>query len=95
MTWGMTGSCKDFNSPISKNIVITIDKIFFNSINGRDDLYIEFNQWEMEADKLIKKIVYKEVPARVEYELTDLGVSLSPALLMLSVQGEKNHKKLI
>lgn len=50
---------------------------------------------EMEADKLIKKTIYKEMPPRVEYELTSLGKSLSPALLMLSVWGTKNYKKIL
>jgi DNA-binding HxlR family transcriptional regulator len=49
---------------------------------------------EMEADKLIKKTIYKEMPPKVEYELTALGISLSPALLMLSVWGTKNYKKI-
>lgn len=50
---------------------------------------------EMEKNKLIKKIIYKEMPPKVEYELTDLGVSLSPALLMMSVWGAKNYKKIL
>lgn len=48
---------------------------------------------EMETDKLIKKTIYNEMPIRVDYELTKLGESLSPALIMLSVWGTKNHKK--
>lgn len=48
---------------------------------------------EMEEDKLIEKTIYKEVPPRVEYQLTKLGESLSPALLMLSAWGVENHKK--
>lgn len=35
---------------------------------------------EMEADGLITKTVYAEVPPRVEYELTERGHSLFPIL---------------
>ena len=35
---------------------------------------------EMEADGLLSRKVYAEVPLRVEYTLTDLGLSLKPVL---------------
>ena len=34
----------------------------------------------MEKDNLIKRKVYAEVPPRVEYSLTEIGISLSPIL---------------
>ena len=46
---------------------------------------------EMEKDGLIKRIVYAEVPPRVEYELTEKGHSLRPVLRGLSEWGEKNR----
>lgn len=36
---------------------------------------------ELEADGIVKRTVYPEVPPKVEYSLTDLGRSLEPLLL--------------
>ena len=46
----------------------------------------------LEQDGLIKRTVYAEVPPRVEYELTDLAVELTPILEQLSAWGNK-HKR--
>lgn len=43
---------------------------------------------EMEADGLVHRKVYAEVPPKVEYSLTDTGVSLNEALLPLGVWGQ-------
>lgn len=44
---------------------------------------------ELEADGVIKRIVYPEVPPKVEYELTDLGRSLEPVLLTMRNWGDQ------
>lgn len=43
---------------------------------------------DMEADGLVTRTVYPEVPPRVEYSLTDLGMSLQPVLNSLQNWGE-------
>jgi DNA-binding HxlR family transcriptional regulator len=44
---------------------------------------------ELEADGIIKRTVFPEVPPRVEYEVTDLGRSLEPVLLSMRDWGAR------
>ena len=44
---------------------------------------------ELESDQLVNRIVYPEVPPRVEYELTELGFTLRPMLQSISDWGEQ------
>jgi DNA-binding HxlR family transcriptional regulator len=43
---------------------------------------------ELEADGVIRRIVYPEVPPKVEYELTPFGRTLEPVLNSLLAWGE-------
>lgn len=44
---------------------------------------------ELEADGIVERTVFPEVPPRVEYELTDLGQSLAPLLSSMRDWGER------
>jgi DNA-binding HxlR family transcriptional regulator len=43
---------------------------------------------ELEADGIIRRIIYPEVPPKVEYELTEFGRTLEPVLTSLREWGE-------
>lgn len=45
---------------------------------------------ELEADDLVKRTDYREVPPRVDYSLTPLGRSLAVALVPLCTWGTEN-----
>lgn len=45
---------------------------------------------ELEADGLVKRTDHQEVPPRVDYSLTPLGVSLAQALVPLCTWGTEN-----
>ena len=47
---------------------------------------------ELEADGIIKRTVFPEVPPKVEYELTELGQSLKPVLVNMRDWGERLQK---
>ncbi|MEO9593220.1 winged helix-turn-helix transcriptional regulator [Rhodopirellula bahusiensis] len=50
---------------------------------------------ELEDSGLVNRIVYAEVPPRVEYELTEEGESLTPVLLTLKKWGETHALPLL
>ncbi|GAA3934268.1 transcriptional regulator [Chitinophaga oryziterrae] len=50
---------------------------------------------ELEADGLISRKQYKELPPRVEYALTDFGKSLCPLLIDIAAWQRKNIDNLI
>ncbi|EFY03744.1 hypothetical protein SDD27957_10815 [Streptococcus dysgalactiae subsp. dysgalactiae ATCC 27957] len=47
----------------------------------------------MEADGLVHREVYAEVPPRVEYSLTETGLSLSPVIEVMSDWGQSYQEK--
>ena len=50
------------------------------------------NLREMRADALVSRKAYAEVPPRVEYSLTELGMSLKPVLAALKKWGAAYKK---
>jgi DNA-binding HxlR family transcriptional regulator len=50
---------------------------------------------ELERDGLIHREVYREVPPKVEYSLTDMGRSLEPLLRFMSEWGHANRAVLV
>lgn len=44
---------------------------------------------DLETSGIVRRCIYAEVPARVEYRLTDIGESMEQALEMLQAWGDK------
>ncbi len=49
----------------------------------------------LEADGLVDRRVYPEVPPKVEYSLTETGSSLIPFIVQLTEWAQKNMKSII
>lgn len=49
----------------------------------------------LEADGLVERKVYAEVPPKVEYSLTETGLSLVPIILELTAWAQQNMKSII
>ncbi|EOH76775.1 MULTISPECIES: winged helix-turn-helix transcriptional regulator [Enterococcus] len=46
---------------------------------------------ELQADGLIKKVIYPQIPPKVEYSLTERGKSLMGVLDQMCIWGENNR----
>lgn len=62
------------------------------SITGISERVLVLQLRELENDGLIKRIIYPEVPPRVEYELTSLGQSMEDLLQHMSDWGVMHRK---
>ena len=60
------------------------------SITGITNTMLSSSLREMEADGLVSRTQYNEMPLRVEYRLTDKAATLIPILLELKRWGEVN-----
>nr|QKW93842.1 helix-turn-helix transcriptional regulator [Vitiosangium cumulatum] len=49
---------------------------------------------EMEADGIVHREVFHEVPPRVEYSVTEFGASLNAAVTPLAEWGKKHAKRI-
>ncbi len=64
------------------------------AIGGISQKVLTSHLRDMEANGLIHREVYAEVPPRVEYSLTDLGRSLAPVLESMADWGA-NYKRFL
>jgi DNA-binding HxlR family transcriptional regulator len=48
---------------------------------------------ELEEDSIIERIIYAEIPPRVEYKVTKYGLSLMPVIMVMQEWGIKDLKK--
>ncbi len=48
---------------------------------------------ELEEDKIIDRIIYAEIPPRVEYKITEYGLSLMPVIAVMQDWGLKDLAK--
>lgn len=58
-------------------------------LEGISQKVLTENLRAMEADGIVSRTVYAEVPPRVEYALSDLGESMRPILAAMEAWGEK------
>lgn len=56
------------------------------------DKTLSQNLKELERDGLIRRIVYPQIPPKVEYSLSQKGLSLMAVLDQLCVWGEQNQE---
>lgn len=49
----------------------------------------------LEADELVSRKVYPEVPPKVEYSLTETGLSLVPFIVQLTEWAQKHMKSIV
>ncbi len=63
------------------------------SVTGITQKVLTNNLRQMEASGLVKRKVYPEVPPRVEYSLTETGLSLKPILDSMVTWGNAYREK--
>ncbi len=68
--------------------MLRYEKLRFNELKrniiGITNTMLACSLKELEAAKLITRIQYNEMPLRVEYSLTEVGISILPVLFELS-----------
>ncbi|MGF7037744.1 winged helix-turn-helix transcriptional regulator [Mucilaginibacter lappiensis] len=68
------------------------------SIEGISERMLVAQLRELEQDGIVRRIVYAEVPPRVEYEITELGHTMQPMLNAMadwgSMHRDLNEQKL-
>ncbi|SHE58927.1 winged helix-turn-helix transcriptional regulator [Chryseobacterium takakiae] len=63
------------------------------SVTGITQSMLTSQLRELEQDGIISRKIYAEIPPRVEYTLTDFGLSLSPIMLAMAEWGKQYRLK--
>ena len=75
--------------------LLDVDTLRFSELKGKipniSERMLVKQLKELETDGLINRVVYPEVPSRVEYSLSVKGKSLEEILLGMSKWGERNR----
>ena len=64
----------------------------FNELKNVSDKTLSNNLKELEADRLVIRKEYPQIPPKVEYSLSDRGRSLMDVLDQLCIWGENNRE---
>ena len=64
------------------------------SLSGVSQKVLTANLRTLEEKGIIHRKVYPEVPPRVEYSLTDLGITLTPVLDSMQIWGEHYNTRI-
>jgi len=67
--------------------------ILQRSIEGISKQMLTKQLRELEADGILERKIYAEIPPRVEYFITDLGASLMPIIVSMKEWGIANMPK--
>ena len=59
------------------------------AVEGLSDRVLSDRLRELEAECIIERVVYPQIPVRVEYRLTDRGQDLKPVIQAIHVWAEK------
>jgi len=78
---------------IYDNEIIRFNELM-RSVDGITHKMLSNQLKELVKDDIIHKEIYKEVPPKVEYSLTQKGKTLIPIMDMLFDWGKKNRPKL-
>ena len=82
--WKTVILCKLYNNgPMRFNQLM-------KSIDGVSPRILTKPLKELESDGIIKRTSYQEIPPRVEYSITDKGMSLGPIMLAMAEWGLQN-----
>ncbi len=59
------------------------------AVEGLSDRVLSDRLRELEAEGIIERVVYPQIPVRVEYRLTDKGQALQPVVQAIHVWAER------